>query len=414
MPCCRPLRFAVRSILVSLLLLVLLGPAPALADSFLYVVPAEGTPGSFSLLTGERYSLQVEVGGLCALLPFGTVVPAGAHLDLRQLAGEAVGDDASPLDIRNALPGAPRVLTVQLPEIDCGDRHFVEYSASAPLQEGIHYAAACFRPLRVDGEPLFDSAIERCMFPVTLQVSARPRPDLVVTPLVALSGTPGPNRDNRVAVTGGRVRLVATVRNIGQAESAPTTVTFFADGLPMVEGGEDVRLEAPLLAPGAVADLSTTVAAPERTGVHRYIACADLARTSEEGAQPEHFVDNNCSREAQLEVAAAQRSRADLEKFDVRPARTRVDGELQLIARVLNPGSAASSPAMVSFYRSRDRELSTDDILVGSAPVASLQGGEAQVLTLSVAAPQERGEHFYGACIGSRCFSDLRRVEVER
>ncbi len=72
-----------------------------------------------------------------------------------------------------------------------------------------------------------------------------------------------------------------------------------------------------------------------------------------------------------------------------------------LQAVVRNGGRVASEPTRLSFHRSADAVISLDDTEVGTAELDGIGATSTQVESVSLSAPSDAGNHYYGACVDS-------------
>ena len=76
-------------------------------------------------------------------------------------------------------------------------------------------------------------------------------------------------------------------------------------------------------------------------------------------------------------------------------------GSVALSATVRNRGNRQAGATTLRWYRSADAAISTSDTEVGAVPVGALAAGASQDAALSLSAPADLGDHFYGACADS-------------
>ena len=132
-----------------------------------------------------------------------------------------------------------------------------------------------------------------CSPAVAITVASPPlRPDLAV-PSSSVS-------DDRPAA-GEAFTLSATVRNVGGADAASTTLRFHrSDNAAISASDVEIGREAvAALAPGESVGESLAVAAPSQAGTYYYGACADAVADESDTA-------NNCSTGVPVTVSAAQ------------------------------------------------------------------------------------------------------------
>ena len=70
-----------------------------------------------------------------------------------------------------------------------------------------------------------------------------------------------------------------------------------------------------------------------------------------------------------------------------------------LSATVRNQGNSAAGPTMLTYYLSNDPIISAADTYVGSNFVTALPAGAGSNLSISLNAPDIKGDYYYGACV---------------
>ena len=249
---------------------------------------------------------------------------------------------------------------------------------AVPNRVGAHYYGACADAVEDESDTANNCSL-------AVEITVPPPPDLVVASFSARPTNPE---------AGTSIALTATVRNRGRGESEATTLRFYRSvNATITRGDTEVgSTSVPSLASQGSSRESAGVSAPTEPGTYYYGACVDtVARESATG--------NNCSAAFGVTVpppppdlvVTANASESDLEPRS----------SFTLSATVRNQGSGASSATMLRYYRSADATISTSDELVGSDAVAALPAAGSETQSEDVTAPTDRGDHYYGACVGA-------------
>ena len=244
---------------------------------------------------------------------------------------------------------------------------------NAPSEPGTYYYGAC-----VDAVAGESDTSNNCSAAVAVTVEARP--DLAVAVAVP---------DGEV-VPGGSLNLRATVRNVGDAASAATTLRYYRSSDASISTSDaEVGTDAVgALAAGADGAGSLTLNAPTTRGTYYYGACADAV-------PEERNTSNNCSAAAMVTVRVPPdlAVTATLSESAVEP-----EESFRLAARVSNQGRGDAPATMLRYYRSEDGMIVPSDTALGADGVAALAAGGSETLSRELAAPSEPGTYYYGAC----------------
>ena len=198
---------------------------------------------------------------------------------------------------------------------------------------------------------------------------------------------------------GGAATLSVTVRNIGTAAAAATTLQYYrsADASistsDMEVGTDKVAALSASESSGATGDLT----APATPGTYYYGACVDAVTD-------ETDTTNNCSTAVAITVqttAAAQQGRPDLVVASptVSHGSPSAGARFTLSATVRNGGGGASAATTLSYYQSADASISTSDTEVATGDVAELSAAGSTSASVSLPAPVTPGTYYYGACV---------------
>ena len=244
---------------------------------------------------------------------------------------------------------------------------------NAPTTRGTYYYGAC-----ADAVPEETNTANNCSAAIAVTVEGRP--DLAVAVAVP---------DGEVA-PGGSLNLRATVRNVGDAGAAATTLRYYrSSDASIATSDAEVGTDAVgALAAGADGAGSLTLNAPTTSGTYYYGACAD--------AVPEETnTANNCS----AAIAVTVEGRPDLAVAVAGPdGEVAPGGSFELRATVRNVGDAGAAATTLRYYRSSDASISTSDAEVGTDAVGALAAGADGAGSLTLSAPTTRGTYYYGAC----------------
>ncbi len=288
----------------------------------------------------------------------------------------------------------------------------IEISLTAPTDAGTYYYGVCVDA--VSGE---SATGNNCSSGVQVTVTVEgegPAPDLIVL---------GPNVSDSTPETGGTFRLIVTVHNQGDAQSATTTVRYFRSTdatittSDMLEGTDVVGEKGPLQNYAATIRLT----APATAGTYYYGACVDAV-------SGESATGNNCSSGVQVTVTVEGEGPApDLVVLGLNVSDSTLEtGEtFGLFPTVHNQGNGSSSATTLRYYRSTDRSISSSDTQVGTGEVGALtaSGTNSEEIEISLTAPTDAGTYYYGVCVdavsgesatGNNCSSGVQvTVTVE-
>ena len=237
--------------------------------------------------------------------------------------------------------------------------------------------------------------------PALQSVSAQQgSPDLVVTK---------PGVDMRVR-PGATFTLAPTVRNIGDAESAATTLRYYSGytgseeygqsigGLDVEEGTDAIGA----LSAGGESSQSIELTAPttlgDAHGHYSYGACVDKV-------EGEPATTNNCSNRIGVRVTFWP----ELTMSASAPAMVRPGRQFTLSGTLANEGDAVASRRsmgtnaglVVRFYRSEDSTITTSDTNISGAGFdfgREIAAGSSSTNEIDLTASSTPGTYYYGAC----------------
>ena len=255
-------------------------------------------------------------------------------------------------------------------------------TATAPTTPGTVYYGACVTAISAEAD-----ATNNCSSSVKITVTAAPKADLTVT----VTAT------DAAVVAGGNAVIHATVTNRGAAAAAGTTLQWYRSADAAIDVGDtplgSLVNVAALATNASASTLTTNVTAPSTPGPIYYGACV-TAILGEADAT------NNCH---SVQITITEAPKADLTVTVTANHTAPTFGQsVTLIATVTNSGAAAAVATTLTWYRSSDAAIGTDDTPLGSTgAVAALAAGASPInaLTTNVTAPSTPGPIYYGACV---------------
>ena len=189
--------------------------------------------------------------------------------------------------------------------------------------------------------------------------------------------------------------LQSTVDNVGQTESAATTVHYYQSTDSTITTS-DTKLGTSAvgaIAPGSLSAQAISVTAPSTAGTYYYGACVDTVTG-------ESVTDNNCARAREVEVPApAPNLRVSPMSVSARSIAT--GGSFTLSARVFNIGALATVATTLRYYVT-DYEWSRDpssDTELGTDAVGALEPAGESDQSIDLTAPSTPGNYHYYACV---------------
>ncbi len=247
---------------------------------------------------------------------------------------------------------------------------------TAPSTAGTYYYGACVSTVTNES-----ATGNNCS--TAVRVTVVRRPDLVVgTPTVSDSSL----------LTGASFTLRATVRNQGGSEAAASTLRYYRSTNATIDTNDSsVGTDTvSSLSAGASSAQSTSVIAPATAGTYYYGACVSTVTN-------ESATGNNCSAAVRVTVVGPP----DLVVVTptVSDSSPLTGASFTLRATVRNHGGAAAGSTILTYYRSSDATIATNDTSVGTDTVSSLSAGNTSAQSTSVTAPATAGTYYYGACV---------------
>ena len=217
----------------------------------------------------------------------------------------------------------------------------------------------------------------------TFTVTASPA-DLVVSASVSASSL----------TSGQSFTLSATVRNQGTASASATTLRYYRSSNRTISW-QDTQVGSDAvsaLAASATSAESISLTAPSDVGTYYYGACVE--RKSGESA------GNNCSTGVRVTVGGTSPDLV-VQSASVNDNILTTGQAFILRATVQNQGTDESPELVLSYYRSSNATISTQDTQVGTDEVGSLAASSIRNESIRLTAPSTPGTYYYGACVAS-------------
>ena len=194
---------------------------------------------------------------------------------------------------------------------------------------------------------------------------------------------------------GSALTLSLVVQNVGDVESAATTVRYYQSNNATIstldtEVGNDA---VDALEPSVSSEKSALLTAPSSPGTYYYGACIDAVAGESERV-------DNCSASVQVIVEDSEQH-PDLEVGppSVGESAPVAGAEFTLSATVRNTGDGAASATTVRYYQSNNATISTLDTEVGNDAIDALEPSVSSEKSALLTAPSSPGTYYYGACI---------------
>ena len=194
---------------------------------------------------------------------------------------------------------------------------------------------------------------------------------------------------------GSALTLSLVVQNVGDVESAATTVRYYQSNNATIstldtEVGNDA---VDALEPSGSSEKSALLTAPSSPGTYYYGACIDAVAGESETV-------DNCSASVQVVVEDSEQH-PDLEVGppSVSESAPVAGAEFTLSATVLNTGDGDASATTVRYYRSTNPTISTLDTEVASDAVEELPAAANSAELATLIAPVDAGTYYYGVCV---------------
>ena len=250
---------------------------------------------------------------------------------------------------------------------------------AAPATPGEHYYGVC-----VVDVPDESDGSNNCSAGARIVVAASP-PDLIVE---------SPTVSSSVVDEGASFSLTVTVRNGGSTATGSTRLTYYRSNNAQITGsGDDSAVGNETVEPLRAAESNEyrrEITVPQEPGRYYYGACAATV-------PGERNRNNNCSDGVSVTVLAPD---LIVEDVTVSENSVPVGASFSIRATVNNQGSARAAQTELTFYRSSNSTITTDDHPVASSiPVPVLNESDSRSYTRETNAPGAIGVYYYGACV---------------
>ena len=251
---------------------------------------------------------------------------------------------------------------------------------TAPTTPGTYHYGAC-----VDAVAGESDTADNCSMAVSVAVSVPPAPNLRVDSPTVTDASPAP---------GGPFTLSATVRNVGSANAAATTLRYYRSTDATITTSDTAAGTDPVgaLAASGTSLESIALTAPTTPGTYRYGACVDTV-------VGESSTADNCSTAVTVTVAPPSAPNLRVTSPTVDDATPAPGGPFTLSATVRNAGSASAATTTLRYYRSADSTITTSDTQVGTDSVGALSPSGTSRQSIGLTAPSAPGTYRYGACV---------------
>ena len=242
----------------------------------------------------------------------------------------------------------------------------------------------------------------------TDSTSSEGGPDLIVQ---------SPSVSAVMLAPGQEFTLNVTVHNQGDEQAAATMLHYYRSNNATItssdtEVGTD---EIGVLDASATSAASIALTAPTSVSAEEgiyYGACVASVRG-------ESNTDNNCSPAVKITVSGQEAPEEDEDDGAEEESSETGEGDLIvsasvndnilatgqafiLRATVQNQGTDESPELVLSYYRSSNATISTQDTQVGTDEVGSLAASSIKNESIRLTAPSTPGTYYYGACVGQR------------
>ena len=276
--------------------------------------------------------------------------------------------------------GDTEVGTDSVSSLDASESGASSITLTAPSTPGTYYYGAC-----VDAVSDESDTTNNCSLSVAVTVGAAPAPDLVVD---------APTVDTSAPAAGTSFTLNAAVRNQGSGASVSTTLRYFLSTDSTITTGDTEVDTDPVssLDASESGEESIGLDAPDAPDTYYYGACVD-------SVSDESDTTNNCSLSVAVTVGAAPAPDLVVDAPTVDTSAPAAGTSFTLNATVRNQGNGASVSTTLRYYQSTNSTITTDDTVVGTNSVSSLDASESGDESIGLDAPDAPGTYYYGACV---------------
>ena len=261
--------------------------------------------------------------------------------------------------------------------LDNGKSSELEVTLTAPSAPGTYYYGAC-----VDLVVNELNTGNNCSTGQRVRVTV-PGPNLAVTSSVS----------NTRPRAGQTITLRATIRNIGDASADGTTLMFYKSDIPDNLRSEGSLHDEPIdaLSRGRSVSKSHSYTLEDgAVGTSYYGACVSPPVSGDPDTS------NDCSAPIKVTVPGID---LVVDQAEVDDATPEVGDRFELSVRIRNQGITDAPSATLTYYRSEDATIGTNDESVGTESVKSLDRGESDEESQRITAASEARAYYYGACV---------------
>ena len=268
--------------------------------------------------------------------------------------------------------------TVQVDGLAPSESSEESVSLTVPITPGTYHYGAC-----VDSVTYESNTTNNCSDPVTVTVLPLPPDQLVDTPTV----------DEDSPMVGQSLILSVAVRNQGTGRADGTTLTYYrsTDSTISSDDLEEESFQVAGLAPSESTQESVTLTVPSTPGTYYYGACVDSVLY-------ESDTTNNCSDPVAVTVRPLP-SDLVVDAPTVEVDSLMVGQSLKLSVTVQNQGIGPADGSNLTYYRSTDSMISSDDVEEGTVLLPSIAPSESTLESVSLIAPFTPGTYHYVACV---------------
>ncbi|NOZ11791.1 MAG: hypothetical protein GXP09_12240 [Gammaproteobacteria bacterium] len=287
----QPLRWLPVSLLLGI-------SSPAMAGYVAVQLGAGNSAYFYDRLAGDGFSMDVDVTVWCSFRNIKTSVY------FYTISEESLGH---PFNLRSNTDYAAirrdgdLLLRTRKFSFSCNDKQRISVGLSAPLEPALYYVSACLPTLRDKEGKVFPTTSSgnnfSCSKPLTVNVRARPEPDLTVL------GRPQVRPSKSEYQTSETVSMSVIVRNIGNGASSPTRVRLRKSAFPIADSSNRIdvaSMEVAALNPGERTTKRFQISTQNQARTTYYTGCVDGAGwivSTSVGTYTggEQRRDNNCS-----------------------------------------------------------------------------------------------------------------------
>ena len=212
-----------------------------------------------------------------------------------------------------------------------------------------------------------------------------------------------PANEKRYADPDEKFTLHATVRNQGTETSAKTRLMFYRSTDNRITPGTngDKAVGAVEIGPLSPQDTATftlyDVAAPETAGIHYYGACVVDVKGNGTGCSPNPAKLTVTRPDLKITSIKAGQKGDPLNTIEETSLTAAPGAEFDLLVRIKNEGKRVAQKTVVTFYRSKDAQISEDDQELKTTTNNRLPPNTTDTHIVTFQLPEAGGTYYYGA-----------------